>query len=245
MIKLIIYIIIIIITGTGAYFFGFNNGREKEILNQISQVSKQTKNQAKSDMTIKKDSGTINPDNQSADQLSSNSSQDTTNFDGTEEYTVQENDTLFTIGLKFDILWTHIAKLNGIDENTSLVIGQKLKIPASNTSSENISAGESVRSLEIDQTKTEEEQKKVNNESIDIWRKDPIEVVRHEAPAEFNLVPGDPYLLVASDLNKGSATIFLQKNEKSYTFSLIQPVDKGENGIWKIEKIVINKNLNE
>lgn len=237
MIKFIIYVVGIIIIGTGAYFFGFNHGRKKEVSNQISQISERTKNQY--------NPGAINPNNESAEKLSTNSSQDRSNTDGSEEYTVQENDTLFTIGLKFDILWTRIAKANSIDENTPLFIGQKLKIPSGNTLAKNVIDNESVRSFEIDQTLAEEEQKKANNEGVDIWRRDPIEVVRHDSPAEFNLVPGDPYSLMASDLNKGSATIFLQKNEKSYTFSLIQPVDKGENGIWKIEKIVINKNLNE
>lgn len=221
MIKKFIYFVLLISIGVGAYFFGFNNGREKEILKKTS-----TKNSTSAQ--------------QAANKPSENNLQ-TATTDGFQEYTVAENDTLFTIGLKFDILWTHIAKANGIDENTPLFIGQKLKIPT-NESDQATIQNEDTQTFEMDLTAAQAEQSKVNSDGTDSWRRDPVEVARREAPTSFNLAPGDPYSLVATDTQKGTATVFLQKDEKSYTFSLIQPVDKGENGIWKIEKIVINKN---
>lgn len=220
MIKVFVYFVCLVSVGIGAYFFGFNNGREKEILKKISD-----KNIASTKPVANK-SAENNPQ--------------TVTSDGSQEYTVAENDTLFTIGLKFDILWTHIAKANGIDENTPLFIGQKLKIPT-NKNDQATTQNEDIQTFEIDSTAAQEEQNKVNSDGTDAWRRDPVEVTRRESPASFNLVPGDPYSLMASDAQKGTATVFLQKNEKSYTFSLIQPMDKGENGIWKIEKIVINK----
>jgi len=223
MIKTLIYFVLLISIGVGAYFFGFNNGREKEILKKIITTSNN-----KNASSVK----------QTANKPPDNKPQATTNTDS-QEYTVAENDTLFTIGLKFDILWTHIAQANGIDENTPLFIGQKLKIPT-NESDQAIPKNEDTQNFEIDLAAAQAEQSKVNSDGTDAWRRDPVEVARREAPSSFNLAPGDPYSLVASDAQKGTATVFLQKEDKSYTFSLIQPVDKGENGIWKIEKIVIN-----
>lgn len=232
MIKKLIYFILLISIGVGAYFFGFNNGREKEILKKTSTVNS---------VSSKKESDNNVTSVKQAESKSLEKDPQAVTNGGFQEYTVAENDTLFTIGLKFDILWTHLAKANGMDENTSLFIGQKLKVPT-NESEQATIQNEDTQNFEIDLAAAQAEQSKVNSDGTDAWRRDPVEVARREAPASFNLAPGDPYSLVATDAQKGTATVFLQKDEKSYTFSLIQPVDKGENGIWKIEKIVINKN---
>lgn len=235
MIKKLIYFVLLISIGVGAYFFGFNNDREKEILKKAAITA--SSDSSSTNKVSDKNTASNKP---VANKPTENNLQ-TVPADGSQEYTVAENDTLFTIGLKFDILWTHIAKANGIDENTPLFIGQKLKIP-SNESDQATTQNEDTQILEINLTDAQAEQSKVNSDGTDSWRRDAVEVARREAPTSFNLAPGDPYSLVATDVQKGTATVFLQKDEKSYTFSLIQPVDKGENGIWKIEKIVINKN---
>lgn len=45
------------------------------------------------------------------------------------DYTVEKNDTLFLIGQQFDVSWTTLMVINNL-QNTSLKVGQKLKIPA-------------------------------------------------------------------------------------------------------------------
>ena len=47
----------------------------------------------------------------------------------TEEYTVQPNDTLYTIALRRDLYWDEVAAVNGFTENTVLQIGQVIKVP--------------------------------------------------------------------------------------------------------------------
>jgi LysM repeat protein len=47
----------------------------------------------------------------------------------TEEYTVQPNDTLYTIALRRDLYWDEVAAVNGFTENTVLQIGQNIKVP--------------------------------------------------------------------------------------------------------------------
>jgi LysM repeat protein len=44
-------------------------------------------------------------------------------------YTVRSGDTLIAIGVRTGFPWEDIAKLNGINQNTPLQVGQKLKLP--------------------------------------------------------------------------------------------------------------------
>lgn len=55
------------------------------------------------------------------------------NSDGT--YTVQKGETWFGIAKKFGITLSDLQKLNGADENASLKVGQKLKLPSSQSAS--------------------------------------------------------------------------------------------------------------
>lgn len=47
----------------------------------------------------------------------------------TEEYTVQPNDTLFTIAARRGMYWDEVAAVNGFGEHTILQIGQVIKVP--------------------------------------------------------------------------------------------------------------------
>jgi LysM repeat protein len=47
----------------------------------------------------------------------------------TEEYTVQPNDTLYTIAARRNMYWDEVAAVNGFNENTVLQIGQVIQVP--------------------------------------------------------------------------------------------------------------------
>lgn len=47
----------------------------------------------------------------------------------TEAYTVQPNDTLYTIAARRDLYWDDVAAVNGFSENTILQIGQVIQVP--------------------------------------------------------------------------------------------------------------------
>ena len=47
----------------------------------------------------------------------------------TEDYTVQPNDTLYTIAARRDLYWDDVAVVNGFGENTILQIGQVIQVP--------------------------------------------------------------------------------------------------------------------
>jgi uncharacterized protein YkwD/LysM repeat protein len=47
----------------------------------------------------------------------------------TEDYTVQPNDTLYTIAARRDMYWDEVAAVNGFGEHTVLQIGQVIQVP--------------------------------------------------------------------------------------------------------------------
>jgi LysM repeat protein len=47
----------------------------------------------------------------------------------TEAYTVQPNDTLYTIAARRDMYWDEVASVNGFGEHTVLQIGQVIQVP--------------------------------------------------------------------------------------------------------------------
>lgn len=236
LIRIILYPIILFILLGACYFIGFNHGQEREIANSKEEILKIQKNILAASETKKADNS-INNQQTATKNSGAEQSEYDKNF---QIYSVQDKDTLFTIGLKYDILWTKIAETNGIDENTPLFVGQKIKIPKAETAGS--AEGDRQLSPEINQQEANAQQKSLNDSQIDEWRKDPLEVVRKEAPSDLNLAPGDPFTLISKDTNSGQSFIFLQKADYSYTFNLIQPVDKGDGGIWKINKIIIKKN---
>ena len=66
----------------------------------------------------------------------------TANADTT--HTVAKNDTVWGLSQKYGVSIQSIEKLNNIDQNTHLIVtGQTLKVPASNSSTENTSSEES------------------------------------------------------------------------------------------------------
>ena len=140
--KFLYILVVLIAVGAGSYFIGFNQGREKEILakrNEIKSLQEKINNSQ-----VKSLSNSVSDDQKTSptSAITNSDSSDSTNQD--EEYIVQDKDTLFTIGLKFDLTWEKIALANNLEENTKLYIGQKLKIPKadSQTLNSGITPGE-------------------------------------------------------------------------------------------------------
>jgi len=144
---------------------------------------------------------------------------------------VEAGETLFLIGLKYDVLWTTIAQANGLDENASLIEGQELVIPINNEG--NVTKEES---LNIDQGDADNTQKLVSKGEL-AWRKDPIEVLKRTAPLDYHLKNNDIYSLTEINTDEGRAVVEVNHDEEKYVFELVQPAEKGDNGVWYIQKI--------
>lgn len=147
-----------------------------------------------------------------------------------ESYTVKDGDTLFGISMKFNIPMDKLAEFNNITDPNQIKVGQVLKIPKSGS---NISKEE----IEIDLDKMRDIQTLVDR-GEQSWRLDPVEVVKATAPASFQFSALDDYTLKSKDLENGKAVVSVKKTidseVKTFEVDLIQPVVKGENGIWAI-----------
>ncbi len=66
---------------------------------------------------------------QSSASQSSRQPPQSSSTSGQKTYTVQAGDTLYGIAQKFKVDWHDLAEANGIEDATSLRVGQKLVIP--------------------------------------------------------------------------------------------------------------------
>lgn len=146
-------------------------------------------------------------------------------------HTVQAGETLFTVGLKYNLMWTSIAQLNNMTENQALVVGQVIKIPLNSTGQK---INEEILSVSSDDSKLAQEQFKNGQNK---WRSDPIAVVRQTAPIDYHLKNDDTYALVSLDKQNGQAKVGVTHDGQIIDFDLTQPQEKGDNGVWYITKI--------
>lgn len=142
-----------------------------------------------------------------------------------ETYLIQKGDTLFTISLKFNTTMDELAKLNNIADFNQIKIGQLLKIPKTVSTS-------SKSTIQVDLAKMKEIQSLVDQGSQP-WRLDPVEVVKADAPASYEFTALDTYTLKSKDIVKGEAVVAV----RTFEIDLIQPITKGEKGIWAIVSI--------
>jgi hypothetical protein len=157
------------------------------------------------------------------------SAQADTNFT---DYTVLDGDTLFKIGLKFNMPWTQIAKDNNLSENSVIKTGMILKIANPNSST---STG-TEKTFTIDQTLAQQNQDKVN-QNQETWLLDPVSVAKKDANGVFGITDTDSFNLKSKNITSGEAIVEITHSADIYQATLTQPVDKGPNGIWAVKTI--------
>ena len=172
-----------------------------------------------------------NDQNQQPEELKA--SPDVTQTEAYAEYTVQDGDTLFKIGLKFNMPWTDIAKVNNLSENSVIKTGMVLKIPNLDTTSD---AGLEQKTFTIDQTTAQASQDKVNNNE-ETWRLDPVSVAKKETNGVLGISENDVFNLKSKNFTSGEAIVEITVGTQIYQAVLIQPVDKGPNGIWVAQSV--------
>jgi len=170
---------------------------------------------------------------QSCEDVKGNKDQKAINQDllpAEQTYTVQPGDTLFTVGLKFDMPWTKIAEANGLSEDSVIKVGDVLKIP-----SETPTASES-KKFTINTEKMGQVQAQVDSGSLS-WYLDPVLVAKEKIPPTYSITKNDQYSLKSKNNVEGIAIVEIIHNTKVYQVKLIQPVKKGTNGIWDVESV--------
>lgn len=119
---------------------------------KVSDSAPQSKNEQKtSASTSSQESKTV-----------SKSSSESQSSDGT--YVVQKGETWFGISKKYGITVAELQKMNGADSSSSLKIGQKLKVPSSDSKSSSVASSSSASGNPSSKGKTEVSSSKSSSE---------------------------------------------------------------------------------
>ncbi len=210
----IIYILVAIISIFVALYVGYYIGKNKGInIGYFQAKSGEQTNQSQDDTTKEPASQSASSAEKAADKT----------------YKVQAGDTLFAIGLKFNVPWTTIAEANGLSENSVIKEGDKLKVPvdAKETNEKTYVISESGQ------------QKYQNNvdDGLEKWRLDPVEVCKRTIPNDLEITKSDIYTLTNQNTEIGEASVEITHAGQIFKATLKQPITKGEKGIWAVEKV--------
>lgn len=143
----------------------------------------------------------------------------------TDTYTVQKGETLFAVAQAQGTTWTELAEANGLTDVNKIQAGQVLIIPK----------GGKVNFV-LDNTLATNIQKEVEA-GRNQFRLSPEETARTDAPNVYGLKVTDTLTIKSKDETKGEAEVLATREDKNYLIKLIQPMTKGEKGIWAIEFI--------
>lgn len=150
-------------------------------------------------------------------------------------YEVKQGDTLYSIGKKYNMLWTIIAKVNNLDENSRLIVGQKLEIPNENQA-KIVQARTDIITPdqeELDSLKSAQEYALAGKETLS-YRKVPIEVVKKSRLLlKYRFGENDLYIEKLVDTYEGVAIIEVTHATFLYTVSLnAYQKGQGANTVW-------------
>lgn len=140
-------------------------------------------------------------------------------------YTIQQGETLFSIGKKLDVNWTQLAEANGITDANKIKAGQVLVVPKNNQVN-----------FTVNSAKAAELQKAADTGKY-AFRLSALDTAKSDSPSVYGLATTDTFKETKVDATAGSATITATHESKIYDIKLTQPATKGEKGIWAIESI--------
>ncbi len=118
-----------------------------------------------------------------------------------------------------------LISANALSDPDKILSGQVLIIPKSNQIN-----------FTVDNDKAVILQKYVDNGKYP-WRLSPVETARADNAGAYDLSTTDNFTLKDKNAAGGQATVVVNKDGKNYQIRLVQPVTKGEKGIWAIVSI--------
>ena len=153
-------------------------------------------------------------------------------------HTVLPGESLSAIGSKFNIDWTAIAAYNNIQSPYQVKADSVLVIPPKSSIAASVAKAKSQSEvvLIVDRGRLLEAQKEVVLGRL-LWRLDPVEVTKRDAPSRYQFTQSAQYFLKSKDPVTGTATVEVERAATKFTVGLIQPIDKGAQGVWAIERI--------
>jgi LysM repeat protein len=161
-------------------------------------------------------------------------------IDNSQIYNVKQGDTLYSIGKQFNMLWTVIAKVNNLEESSTLIVGQKLTIPSENEAKTVQSRTDTIVAdqEEQDNLKSAQEYALAGKETLS-YRKITTEVVKKSRLLiKYNFSANDLYIEKTIDLESGIATVEITHGGSLYTVTLNSyQKNMGANTIWTPVKV--------
>ncbi|HLC38571.1 MAG TPA: hypothetical protein VJJ80_00375, partial [Patescibacteria group bacterium] len=107
------------------------------------------------------------------------------------------------------------------------------KPPADGTTG---AASSESKTFDINTSQSNQIQSQVDAGSL-AWYLDPILVAKDQVPPTFSINKDDQFSLKSKSFTEGIAIVEVIHGTKIYQIKLIQPVKKGENGIWVCESV--------
>lgn len=138
-------------------------------------------------------------------------------------YTVQKGETLFTVAQVQGSNWQDITEANGLTNADKIQAGKALIIPKGGQIS-----------FTVDNTRSTVIQKDADQGKYQ-FRLSPVETARSDAPPCYGITITDNFTLKNKD--DSGAQVQVSHEGKNYIIKLIQPITKGDKGIWAIESI--------
>lgn len=143
-------------------------------------------------------------------------------------HTVAEGDTLFPIGVQYNVNWERIAEANALKDPYPLSIGQTLIIPK-------VDAGAVVVEYTLDTDRATRAQSQVTAGQTK-WRTDPVTTAQLELRGAYGIIGSDAFEEIAQDRTSGKASVrvthLTDGQTEEFIVELSQPLTKGADGIW-------------
>lgn len=142
---------------------------------------------------------------------------------------VEKGETLYPIGVKYNIDWLSIAEANGLKEPYKIIVDQLLIIPT-------IDTGKNINQIDyqLNQEKAQQIQKDTESGKLKD-RLDPAKTAQLDAIPSYGISNTDNFILKANE--QGRAIVNVSHNNKNYQITLNQPIEQGQSGIWAIVSI--------
>lgn len=155
-------------------------------------------------------------------------------------YEVKSGDTLYSIGKKYNMLWTVIAKINNLDENSRLVIGQKITIPSEDQSKSISTRTDTITAdqEELDNLRSAQDYALAGKDTLS-YRRVPIEVVKKSRLLiKYQFSSSDLYIEKSIDTMAGNAIVEVTRKGYLYTvFLSAYEKNRDANTIWTPVKV--------
>lgn len=138
-------------------------------------------------------------------------------------YTIQKGETLMVVSQTQGISWQDMVEANGMSDADKIQAGQTIILQK---------AGQV--DFMVDDDRAASLQKDADLGKYQ-FRLSPEDTARSDAPNVYGLKVTDTFALKSRD--SGQAQVQATKEGKNFIIKLIQPVTKGDKGIWAIESI--------